>query len=276
MDRRQFSLAATATVALAATRLAGAKEQPPATNNKPDHDMSNMPASWMGNEQIAMLVYPGFTALDLIGPQYMLASLMGATVHLVAKSREPVTSDTKVTFVPSITFDECPKDLDLIFVPGGGQGTLDAMQDEATIAFLAGRGARARRVTSVCTGSLVLGAAGLLKGYKATSHWVARPLLAKFGAIPVDARVVTDRNRITGAGVTAGIDFGLKLIGEMRDRDYAESVQLLAEYDPQPPFNAGSPAKSAPRNLKVIRDMFDGFVAKVDKVSRNITTGKKS
>lgn len=269
MDRRRFHLAALAAVTAAASRLARSEPGSGKLASPPEHDMSGMPASWMGQEQIAMLLYPGFTALDLIGPQYMFASLMGATVHLVAKTRDPVTSDTRVTVIPSATFAECPRDLDLIFVPGGTQGTLDAMQDETTLSFLADRGARAKRVTSVCTGSLVLGAAGLLIGYRATSHWVTRPLLANLGATPVDARVVHDRNRITGAGVTAGLDFGLSLVAEMRDRDYAESLQLLAEYDPQPPFDAGSPAKATPRNLEMMRAMFDKFTAKADGISRS-------
>lgn len=222
----------------------------------------DMPASWYGKEQIAFLIYPQFTALDMVGPYHMLASLMGATVYTVAKTKDPVESDQKLVFMPSSTFDDCPADLDIICVPGGSIGTLAAMEDEATIAFLKDRGSRAKLVTSVCTGSLVLGAAGLLKGYKATSHWAAREVLRDFGAEPVDARVVEDRNRITGGGVTAGVDFGLTIVGKLRDRQYAEGVQLLAEYDPSPPFNSGTPAKASQANLDMMTAMFTDFLVK--------------
>lgn len=228
-----------------------------------DHDMSQFPAHWHGSEQIAFLIYPGFTALDLVGPHYMLASLMGATVHIVAKTSAPVTSDQKLVLTPSATFDTCPADLDIICIPGGSNGTLAAMQDAATITFLKDRGSRAKYITSVCTGSLLLAAAGLLKGYKATSHWVARPLLAEFGAEPVDQRVVVDRNRITGAGVTAGLDFGLTLTGRLRDDVYAKGVQLLAEYHPEPPFNAGTPQGAGAELTTMMSSMFDAFSAEV-------------
>jgi transcriptional regulator GlxA family with amidase domain len=135
------------------------------------------------------------------------------------------------------------------------------MQDPATLAFLADRGARAKFVTSVCTGSLVLGAAGLLQGYEATSHWVTVDILPLFGATPSRARVVTDRNRITGAGVTAGLNFGLALVERLRGVEYAKAVQLLAEYDPAPPLDAGTPAKAGPEVTKLLTDMFVGFVA---------------
>jgi cyclohexyl-isocyanide hydratase len=230
-----------------------------------------MPASWYGKEQIAFLAYPGFTALDLVGPHYMLGNLMGATVHIVAKSKDPVVSDMKLTVVPTATLDECPADLDIICIPGGSTGTLAAMQDKEIIAFLKDRGSRAKYVTSVCTGSLVLGAAGLLRGYKATSHWGAREVLRDFGAEPVDARVVIDRNRITGAGVTAGLDFGLTLVGRLRDRPYAEGVQLLAEYDPAPPFNSGSPAKASETNRTMMTAMFVDFVAQAQQVAKRST-----
>ena len=204
---------------------------------------------WIGDEQIAMLMYPGMTILDLIGPQSMFAGMMGAKIHLVAKSLEPVTSDAGVTITPNATFDTCPRDLTVLFAPGGTDGTIKAATDPATLAFMTDRGGRAKYVTSVCSGSLILGRAGLLEGYKATSHWSVRHVLTGFGAIPTDARVVRDRNRITGAGVTAGLDFGLTMVAEMRDRIYAECCQLVSEYDPDPPFNAGSLA-TAPAEVK--------------------------
>jgi len=262
MSRREMveRLASLAAVAVGGANAAKAADDalPPA------HDMSAMPAHWMGKEQIAFLIYPGFTALDMVGPHYMLTNLMGATTHIVARTKEPVTSDTGLIFMPSASFAECPADLDIICVPGGTTGTLKAIEDEATIEFLRDRGRRAKFVTSVCTGSLVLAAAGLLDGYRATSHWITRPLLSKFGAVPVDARMVRDRNRITGAGVTAGIDFGLDMIGQLRDRPYAEAVQLLAEYQPEPPFDAGTPQRAPKEAVETLQAMFPGFLANVE------------
>jgi cyclohexyl-isocyanide hydratase len=247
VTRRELAGLLGASMALPHTLLTTAyaqKADSPTGNH--DHDMSAMPAHWMGSEKIAFLIYPKFTALDMVGPHYMLGSLMGSTTHVVAKSIDPVVSDMGLAIMPSQTFSTCPKDIDIICVPGGAEGTLAAMSDPDTIAFLKDVGSRAKFVTSVCTGSLILGAAGLLRGYKATSHWGALRVLSALGAEPVAQRVVVDRNRITGAGVTAGLDFGLQLVSMLRDREYAEAVQLLAEYDPAPPFNAGSLA-SAPK-----------------------------
>jgi cyclohexyl-isocyanide hydratase len=260
-------LGATAASVHAQAPAVNAQASPPQASAA-SHDMSAMPAHWMGKEQIAFLIYPEFTALDMVGPHYMMTSLMGATVHVVAKTKEPVRSDTGLVFTPSVTFDECPKDLDIICVPGGTLGTLAAMQDEATIAFLRDRGSRGKIVTSVCTGSLVLGAAGLLDGYEATSHWAVTHLLPIFGAKVRNARVVKDRNRITGGGVTAGIDFGLSLVGQLRDRTYAEGVQLIAEYAPEPPFNAGTPERAPVEIKTIVESMFTGFIQQAEAVSR--------
>ena len=219
---------------------------------------------WLGDEQIAMLMYPGMTVLDLIGPQSMFAGMMGAKIYLVAKSPDPVTSDAGVTITPNATFDTCPHDLTVLFAPGGSDGTIKAANDPATLAFMADRGSRAKYVTSVCSGSLILGKAGLLEGYKATSHWSVRHVLAGFGAIPTDARVVRDRNRVTGAGVTAGLDFGLSMVAELRDRTYAECCQLMNEYDPDPPFHAGS-MKTAPEEVKApMVQLIAGFVKQAE------------
>ena len=227
---------------------AGEQAQQP-EHKTPDMGPEMSKVHWQGDEQIAMLMYPGMTVMDLIGPQSMFGALMGAKIFLVAKSLDPVTSDAGVTITPTATFDTCPRDLTVLFTPGGTDGTLAAATDPKTLAFLADRGARSKYVTSVCSGSLILGAAGLLKGYKATSHWSVRHVLAGFGAIPTDARVVCDHNRITGAGVTAGLDFGLTMVAELRDRTYAECCQLMSEYDPDPPFNSGS-MKTAPAEVK--------------------------
>ncbi len=256
-ERRDF-LRLAATALAASPWLANAADPAPARPAS-GHDMSAMPPNWTGNEQIGMLLYPGLTALDFVGPQHMFASLMGATVHQIAKTMAPVVSDNQLTISPTMTFEQVPRDLDILFVPGGGEGTLAAMQDAETLAFLSDRGSRAKWVTSVCTGSLVLGAAGLLKGYKATSHWVTRPLLKDAGATPVEGRVVRDRNRITGAGVSAGLDLGLTIVGMLRDRACAETVQLLAEYAPRPPFNAGSPRTAPQMVTSMVSEMFKDF-----------------
>lgn len=189
--------------------------------------------------QIGLLVFPKVTQLDLTGPLQVFSSLPEAKVHLVWKRIEPVPSDTALALMPTVSFADCPQ-LDVICVPGG-MGADDMANDEETLAFLRKQAEGAKYVTSVCTGSLVLGAAGLLKGYRATTHWSAIDFLAAFGAIPTRTRVCIDRNRITGGGVTAGIDFALTLVSELIDRSTAEAIQLRLEYNPKPPFNAGSP-----------------------------------
>ena len=151
-----------------------------------------------------------------------------------------------MTLTPTVTFADCPQ-LDVICVPGG-LGTDDMINDEEMLAFLRKQAEGAKYITSVCTGSLVLGAAGLLKGYRATTHWTAMDFLSAFGAMPTKTRVCVDRNRITGGGVTAGIDFALTLVSQMVDRRTAEAIQLRLEYNPAPPFNAGSP-DTAPADI---------------------------
>ncbi len=201
----------------------------------------------MGSEQIAMLLYPGFTALDLVGPHYMFASMMGAKVHLVTTGADlaPVPSDLGLAIAPTMRMQDCPADLDILFCPGGLAGTLEAMKNAAIIDFIADRGSRAKNITSVCTGSLLLGQAGLLRGKRATSHWAAINTLDAFGTVPTHERVVIDGKVITGAGVSAGLDFGLQLIARLRGVNYAKAIQLQAEYAPEPPFDAGT-LKTAP------------------------------
>lgn len=236
----------------------------PTKQREPEHDMSKMPENWTGKERIAMLLYPSCTSLDFAGPQYMFGCLMGAQIYHVAKTREPIVTDTRLTILPDTTFDECPKDVDIFFVPGGGTGLLEVMQDRATLEFVAQTGGRAKWLTSVCTGSMLLAAAGLLKNYQATSHWTTRDLLSLAGAIPTDRRVVKDRNRITAAGVSAGLDLGLYMVGLLRDKSYAESVQLLAEYDPDPPYHSGSVHSASAETKLLLDDMFKDFVGKVE------------
>lgn len=216
-----------------------------------------------GSEQIAMLLYPGFTALDLVGPHYMFACMMGATVHLVTTERSlrPVASDLGLAIASTTTMRRCPKALDILFVPGGTFGTIDVMNNSVVLDFVRARAGASRHVTSVCTGSLILGKAGLLTGKRATSHWVTRDVLAAFAAIPVDERVVTDGNVTTGAGVSAGLDFGLAMLAALRGDNYARAIQLQAEYAPAPPFSAGSTATAPAIVTDAMRHLFSPFAA---------------
>jgi len=250
MNRRKFTnLAAAALASVAAPgKLFGQQTSTGPTASPADIDRAMRATMGPGPHlQIAMLVYPEFTALDLIGPHTFLAGIMNADVHLVWKTKDPVPLDRGGTaLLPTKTLAECPRDLDVLFVPGGLSGTAAVMRDDTILDFVADRGSRAKYVTSVCTGSLVLGSAGLLKGYRATSHWATRDILPILGAIPVNERVVEDRNRITGAGVTSGMDFGLVLAAKLSSTTYAEMLQLINEYDPQPPFRAGTPTQAGP------------------------------
>lgn len=265
-DRRHFlhTLAAAGIGNAAAPAARAANEATAAP-----HDMSQAPPSWTGKEQVAMLLYPGFTALDVVGPQYMLGNLMGATVHLVARDMKPVMSDTKLAIAPSTTLARCPRDLDVLFVPGGSSGTMSAMQDKALVRWLAELGARAKLITSVCTGSMLLGQAGLLHGKRATSHWATHALLSEFGAMPISQRVVWDGNVVTGAGVSAGLDLGLSIVAKLRDETYAQGVQLLAEYAPEPPFTSGRPESAPPAVRQMMGSMFEGVVAGMKQASRS-------
>jgi cyclohexyl-isocyanide hydratase len=204
---------------------------------------------------IGMLLYPGLTQLDLTGPFEVLHRIPGAEVHLLWKTRDAVTADSKLGLLPSTTLAECPK-LDVVFVPGGS-GQIALMQDGDVLGFLREQGRGARYVTSVCTGALVLGAAGLLEGYEAATHWAFMELLPSFGARPVRRRVVVDRNRITGGGVTAGIDFGLRLAAELAGEAVAKAIQLGLEYDPEPPFASGHPSVAEPEIVATVRARFD-------------------
>ena len=232
----------------------------------------------MGSEQIAILVYPEFTALDALGPHYPLAGMMGASVKFVAKTLDVVPSEgaSKGGFCvqPHYSFETCPKSLDLLLVPGGLTGTMRAMQDKPTRDFLADRGSRAKLVASVCTGSLLLGAAGLLKARRATSHWQTLSALKHAGAIPVSERVVFDGNdRVTAAGVSAGLDLGFELVRRYRGDFYAQGVQLLGEYDPQPPFPKGGNPRTAEK--KVV-DMLNQMHAPLEAQFRDLIMGAKS
>lgn len=195
---------------------------------------------------IGLLAFPDVQQLDLTGPYDVFGALMDTVVHLIAKSTDPVRSTTGLLLTPDTTFDNCPA-LDVLCIPGGS-GVNALMEDAETLAFIRRQSINASFVTSVCTGALVLGAAGLLKGHRATSHWASHHFLAAFGAEPVQARVVRDGKLITGGGVTAGIDFALTLVDAMLGREEAQAIQLDLEYAPAPPFDAGSP-ETAPASV---------------------------
>lgn len=201
--------------------------------------------------QIGLVLFPRLTQLDLTGPFEVFARLPNAKVHLIWKRIEPIVSDVGLGILPTTTLEDCPN-LDVICIPGG-PGMNDLLEDEQILAFVRRQGAQARYVTSVCTGALVLGAAGLLKGYKAATHWASMGFLEAFGATPVNTRVCIDRNRITGGGVTAGIDFGLVLAAALSDQPTAEKIQLYMEYNPEPPFAAGSPDTAPPTVVSEFR-----------------------
>lgn len=198
---------------------------------------------------IGLLVFPKVQQLDLTGPYDVFASLPGVTVHLVWKNLDPLLSSTGLSLIPTQTYESCP-DLDVICVPGG-VGIDALLEDAESLAFIQHQAKNAQYVTSVCTGALVLGAAGLLEGKRATTHWASHSLLEKFGAIPVHERVVRDGNLMTGGGVTAGIDFALTLISELFDADTAQAVQLQIEYAPAPPFDSGRP-DTAPAHILAV------------------------
>jgi cyclohexyl-isocyanide hydratase len=200
---------------------------------------------------IGFLLFPHVTQLDLTGPAQVLSRVPGAHVHLVWKTLDPVPTDVGFTINPTTTLRACPP-LDVLCVPGGF-GIEYLFEDKETLAFLRRQGEGARWVASVCNGALVLGAAGLLDGYRSACHWMWLAYLPRFGAIPVAARIVRDRNRISGGGVTAGIDFGLALAAELAGEEVARTIQLALEYGPQPPFDAGSPDTAGPALVEHLR-----------------------
>lgn len=258
--RRFFELMGTGLVGVAASGWGGCAPPDASPDAPPDalegsQDSLFRLADPVSGQHIAMLVYPQMTMLDLLGPHTCFVAL-GMTIHLVWKSLEPLTADTGVTFMPTSTFESCPEELEILFVPGSTAGTSALVRDREVLDFVRSRGERAKLVTSVCTGSLVLGAAGLLRGYKATSHWLTHGMLALVDAKPVDARYVEDRNRITGAGVTSGIDFGLRIVERLRSRELAEMLQLLLEYAPDPPFDAGHPRSAPAGEVAALRALF--------------------
>jgi putative intracellular protease/amidase len=215
---------------------------------------------------IAMILYPEFTALDLVGPYQFLCALTQYRVVLVAEKAGPVVTDTGMTIHAETSFADCPKDVAVLFVPGGTSGTTAAMRNTKLRSFIADRAKRAQFVTSVCTGSLILASLGFLKDRKATCHWLVRDKLRRFGAKPIDQRVVADGTYITAAGVSAGLDLGLMLIDKLAGAEYAKQCQLWFEYDPKPMHDAGSPAKSRKKDVSMLRSMAEEFRKEIDAI----------
>ena len=196
--------------------------------------------------QIGMLLFPALTQIDFTEPYEVFSRMPEAAIHVVAKTLDPVRSERGLVLVPTVTCAACPP-LDVLVVPGG-PGQHQAMHDEVLLDFLRRQAAQAEYVTSICTGALLLGAAGLLDGYQATTHWLSLPLLELYGAVPVERRVVVDRNRMTASGCTAGLDFALALAAKLAGDAVAQQIQLQLEYCPAPPFASGSPA-TAPQDI---------------------------
>jgi cyclohexyl-isocyanide hydratase len=215
---------------------------------------------------VVMLAYPRMTQLDLTAPFEVFARFEELSLHLAWKSKEPIVDGAGFTLIPTMTFAECPQ-ADILFVPGG-PGQVSLMDDHEVLTFLREQAEGASFVTSVCTGSLVLAAAGLLTGYRATCHWLSLSQLGYFGVEPVAERVVVDRNRVTGAGVTSGIDFALTLMASLFGNERARRVQLSMEYDPEPPFSGGSPMSSDPAIVAAVHEAAAAFQQQREEVAR--------
>jgi len=278
MNRRYFGrmLAALGTIqGLAGTRDAlaakpGAKPAKPAP--APAQDSHTAPtaddyATFFGGDplNVGIVVYPGMYLQDVAGLLAVFESLPGRKIHLLWKRIEVVGSGDAdlpalIPVTPNTTFADCPKALDLLIVPGAPAGRFELMEDAEVLAFLQARAPDARYLVSVGSGSLVLGAAGLLQGYEATTSWPLREVLQDLGATPVKQRVVIDRNRITAAGITSSIDLGLRIVDKLRNPQQAQLVQLYLEYDPQPPYPGGSPEKAPPLSVNVMKQMYTDVV----------------
>lgn len=216
----------------------------------------------MTDINIGFLLFPQVTQLDMTGPAQILSRVPGAKIFYIWKTLDPVMTDSGFAILPNATFNTLPQ-LDVLVVPGGF-GTVKLLEDAETLAFLKRQGDGAKYVCSVCNGSMVVGAAGLLQGYQSACHWAWGHLLHHFGATWIQQRVVRDRNRLSGGGVTAGIDFGLILAAELAGEDIAKRLALSFEYDPAPPFDCGSPAKAGPHLVAQVRDIMAQRASDVD------------
>lgn len=209
--------------------------------------------------RIVFILYPRLTQLDFTGPYEVLARMPGAEVIIASKEGGALVSELGLAFTNLRALADI-ESCDMIMIPGG-PGQTDAMQDPAFMAEVKRLGRSAEYVTSVCTGSLILAAAGLLTGKRAGSHWAYRELLSMFGAIPDDARVVRDGKCITGGGVTAGIDIALSIVADLKGADVAKMIQLAIEYAPAPPFNSGRPETADEKTVAAVKQLFSGFAA---------------
>ena len=225
--------------------------------------------------KILSLLFPGFTGIDYIGPTNAWALVPGVQQQTAAKQAGPIRMDMGAELVASHSFDDCWEAPDVLLVPGGGRPLFETLQDDHFLDTVARIGARAGWVTSVCNGSLILGAAGLLQGYEAACYWYSRDYLAKFGAKPNPGRVVIDRNRATGGGMTAGVDFGLQMIAHWKGEAAGRLIELLLEYAPEPPFGAGRPELAMAETLAAARDLLEvdmpNALADVAAARRNVT-----
>jgi cyclohexyl-isocyanide hydratase len=226
--------------------------------------------------QIGFLIYPGVIQLDVMALHQVLSFPPNTTVHLVWKSLEAIASNEGLVIHPTTTFDTCPP-LDVISVPGGGMGQVEVMQDTSVLHFLQQQSQTAQYVTSVCTGSMILAVAGLLQGYKATCHWAFRDQLAILGVDVVSDRVVIDRNRITGAGVTSGLDVGLTLVNLLEGETMAKMTQLMLEYNPEPPFKAGTPETAGEEVIQTMlqlgKPLVEAFLAQTRETAGRLKLG---
>lgn len=218
---------------------------------------------------VGMVLFEGVTQLDLTGPYEILARMPNTRVHLIAASLTPVRTEWGLTITPDASFDSAPP-IDLLCVPGGW-GVDAQLENAQLLSFLRDRGERAQYVTSVCSGALLLGAAGLLRGYRATTHWLSLDLLARFGADVVEDRVVRDRNRITGGGVTAGIDFALVVAAELFGAAVAQGIQLAIEYQPSPPFQSGTPGTAPGDVLRAVTRRSESRMAQRRAIIERVT-----
>ncbi|WP_206813575.1 DJ-1/PfpI family protein [Chroococcus sp. FPU101] len=220
--------------------------------------------------QIGFLIYPDVVQLDVMAAYQVLSFPPATQTHLIWKTPDPIISNEGLIITPTTTLEYCPT-LDVICVPGGGIGQVNVIKDAEILVFLAKQGETAQYITSVCTGSLILAAAGLLTGYQATCHWAFREQLAMLGVDVANQRVVVDRNRITGAGVTSGIDFGLTLINLLFGEEMAKLTQLMLEYHPKPPFNAGTPETAGDATTQQLlqfgKPLVDAFLAQTQEIA---------
>jgi len=224
---------------------------------------------------IGFLIFPNVQLLDLTGPYEIFATLPDRNIHLIWKNLDPITTSSGLQIIPTTLLENCPSQLEVLCVPGGGTGVNMLLTDDDVIRFLKEKAATSRFVTSVCTGALLLGAAGILTGKRATTHWASQHLLPLVGAIPVNERIVQDGNIITGGGVTAGIDFALKVVAEVTGKQQdAECIQLHLQYAPEPPFSSGSPDTASEEVIKRVQARMSTNIKNREEIIKKLTQPK--